>query len=113
MSKKTSIIDILGELKPQLFFITETMLKESAKLNIDGYTFCGRSRDKRSCGGVGILVSNEIRSAVDTNLLRPFRLAHHQTGEYITRIEQAKSYLEKLMISDFYENEKFTGWTKD
>lgn len=56
---------------------------------------------------------NEIRSAVDTNLLRPFRLAHHQTGEYITRIEQAKSYLEKLMISDFYENEKFTGWTKD
>lgn len=56
---------------------------------------------------------NEIRNAVDTNLFRPFRITHHQTGEYITRIAHAKSHLEKLMISDFYENEKFTGWTKD
>ena len=63
-SKKTSIIEIFGEVKPQLGFFTETMLKCSNGFNIDGYTFCGRSRDKKSCGGVGILVSNEIQNVV-------------------------------------------------
>ena len=63
-SKKLSIIEILGDLKPHLVFFTETMLKFSNGFRVDGYSFCGRSRDKKSCGGVGILVSEEIKSIV-------------------------------------------------
>ena len=63
-SKKISIMEIFGEVKPHLGFFTETMLGCSNGFKLDGYTFCGRSRDRKSCGGVGILVSDEIRNVV-------------------------------------------------
>ena len=63
-SKKMSIIDILGELEPQIALFTETMLKTQNGFAIDGYTFCGKSRPKRACGGVGILVKNELKHLI-------------------------------------------------
>ena len=63
-SKKLSLVDILGELNPKIALFTETMLKNGNNFEMEGYTFCGRSRAKRSCGGVGILVSDEIKNVV-------------------------------------------------
>ena len=63
-SKKTSIIDILGELNPQIALFAETMLNTQNGFKIDGYTFCGKSRPKKACGGVGILVKNEFKHLV-------------------------------------------------
>ena len=58
------MIDVLGELNPQIALFTETMLKSGSRFEIDGYTFCGRNRDTKSSGGVGILVNNEIKDVV-------------------------------------------------
>ena len=75
-SKKISILEIFGDVKPQIGLFTETMLGCSNGFNLDGYTFCGRSRDKKSCGGVGILVSDEIRNVVTPHeTLRDIELA--------------------------------------
>ena len=63
-SKRLSLIEVMGELNPQIALFTETMLKSGSKFEIDGYTFCGRNRDKKSSVGVGILVNNEIREVV-------------------------------------------------
>ena len=63
-SKKLSLIDILGEIKPQLALFTETMLKSQCGFQIEGYTFIGRSREKKSSGGVGILVNDEIKDVI-------------------------------------------------
>ena len=63
-SKKLSIIEILGELMPQIAFFTETMTKSPNGINIEGYTYFGRPRAKKSCGGVGILVSDQVKSLV-------------------------------------------------
>ena len=59
-----SIIDTLGEMKPEIALFTETMLKGTSNFNIDGYTFCGRGREKKACGGVGILVKNDVKHVV-------------------------------------------------
>ena len=59
-----SIMDILGELKPQIALFAETMLKENNGFKIEGYTFCGKSRAKRACGGVGILVKDELKHVI-------------------------------------------------
>ena len=40
------------------------MIKGQCGFHIDGYTFIGRSRDKRSSGGVGILVNNNIKNVI-------------------------------------------------
>ena len=40
------------------------MLKGASSFNIDGYTFCGRGREKKACGGVGILVHNDVKHVV-------------------------------------------------
>ena len=63
-SKKMSLIDILGELKPQIALFTETMLNAKNGFQLEGYTFCGKSRAKRACGGVGILVKNELKHQI-------------------------------------------------
>ena len=64
MSKKMSIIDTLGEMKPEIALFTETMLKGTSNFNVDDYTFCGRGREKKACGGVGILVQNNVKHVV-------------------------------------------------
>ena len=75
-SKKLSLIDILGELQPEIALFTETMLKTQNEIKIEGYTFFGKSREKRACGGVGILIKNDLKGCViphetnkDTELL--------------------------------------------
>ena len=63
-SKKLSLIDILGEIKPDISLFTETMLKSQNEMKIEGYTFFGKSRGKKTCGGVGILVRNDLKGYV-------------------------------------------------
>ena len=63
LSKRNSLIDILGDLRPQVALITETMLTHSHGLQIDGYSYIGKLRMGRS-GGVGILVSNNVKGAI-------------------------------------------------
>ena len=58
-SKKLSILEIFGGLKPQIAFFTETMLKTANGIDIEG-----RQRKNKSCGGVGIMVNNEVRAHV-------------------------------------------------
>ena len=60
-SKITSLTAILHEKNPQLFLVTETQLRSNTGINIPGYTFFGRKREKKNGGGVGILVRNDIR----------------------------------------------------
>ena len=59
-SKKSSLIETLHELKPQILLFTETKLS-TPSFKIEGYTFCGKSRSTNTNGDVGILVSNEIK----------------------------------------------------
>ena len=64
LSKKISIIDIFGDIKPEVALFTETMLK-TQNFNIDGYTFIGKNRKTKSCGGgVGILIRNDCKDSV-------------------------------------------------
>ena len=63
-SKKSSLIDILGELKPEIALFTETMLKSQNEFKIEGYTFFGKYREKRACGGVGILIKNDFKGHI-------------------------------------------------
>ena len=63
-SKKTSIIDILGELEPQIALFAETMLSAQNGFKIEGYSFCGKTRPKKACGGVGILVRNDLKHLI-------------------------------------------------
>ena len=57
-------MEILGELKPQIALFTETMLKNGSGFNMDNYTFFGKGREKKSCGGVGILIRNDIKHLI-------------------------------------------------
>ena len=54
----------MGELNPHIALFTETMLKNGNGFVMDGYSFCGKGREKKSCGGVGILVSNHVKHLV-------------------------------------------------
>lgn len=58
--KKESLIEIINEYKPQMFVITETLLKSNTGTKIDGYTFYGKAREGKNGGGVGVLVRNDI-----------------------------------------------------
>ena len=60
--KKESIIEVLDEYEPEIFLITETLLKCNTGFNIEGYTFYGKARKNAKGGGVGILVKNEIKN---------------------------------------------------
>ena len=63
-SKRLGLMEVLGEVKPQIALFTETMLKNGCGFSMENYTFCGKGREKRSCGGVGILISNEVKHLV-------------------------------------------------
>ena len=63
-SKRDSLINIFDEINPKIAFITETQLTSNSAIKIEGYTFFGKSREKKSGGGVGILVENEIKGSV-------------------------------------------------
>ena len=63
-SKRNSIIDIFTDVQPHLAFFTETMLSDAKGFKIEGYTFCGKCREKNSKGGVGILVRNDIKHVI-------------------------------------------------
>ena len=54
-------MDILTEMKPQMALFTESMLKDSTSMKIDGYSFCGKARSGKGFGGVGIFVRNDVR----------------------------------------------------
>jgi exonuclease III len=55
------LIDIFNESKPEIALFTETMMKDAISMKIDGYSFCGKARSEKGCGGVGIFVKNEIK----------------------------------------------------
>ena len=63
-SKRLGLMEILGEVKPQIALFTETMLKNGSGFNMDNYTFFGKGREKKLCGGVGILINNEIKHLI-------------------------------------------------
>ena len=56
--------EIFGEIKPEIVFITETMLKSDTGFKFEGYSFFGKSRKNKSAGGVGILVKNDCKNIV-------------------------------------------------
>ena len=60
--KKESLIEILNEYQPNVFLLTETLLRSNTGFNIDGYTFYGKARINSNGGGVGILVRNDIKN---------------------------------------------------
>ena len=60
-SKKASIAETLNEHNPQVFLLTETLLRSNTGISIDGYTFFGKCRDGKTGGGVGILIHNDIK----------------------------------------------------
>ena len=55
--------DILTEKLPQVALFTETMLNDMSSIKIQGYTFCGKSREEVG-GGVGIFVRNDTMDHV-------------------------------------------------
>ena len=63
-SKKLSLIDIIGELKPEIALFAETMLKTTNQFVINGYSYIGKQRTSRAAGGVGILVKNEFKEII-------------------------------------------------
>ena len=63
-SKRTSMSEIFGEIKPEIALFTETMLKSDTGFRFEGYTFFGKSRKNKAAGGVGILVRNDCKTIV-------------------------------------------------
>ena len=61
-SKKASITETLNEHNPQVFLLTETLLRSNTGISIDGYTFFGKCRDGKTGGVVGILIHNDIKN---------------------------------------------------
>ena len=66
--KRSSLIDVLNEEKPQVVLLTETLLKTNSGVRIEGYTFFGKARENKSGGGTGILVRNDIKNSVAPHL---------------------------------------------
>ena len=62
--KRSCIEDTLSEVKPDLFLIPETQLKNNVGVHFDGYNFFGRSRTDKSGGGVGILIKDEFSHCI-------------------------------------------------
>ena len=65
--KKPSLIEILNENKPHLFFLTETQLRSNTNEQIDGYTFFSRKREGKIGGGVAFLARNDIKNLLMTH----------------------------------------------
>ena len=63
-SKLPCLRDFLTEKLPQIVLLTETMLNDMTNIQIQGYSFCGKGRIDKGCGGVGILVRNDLMNHV-------------------------------------------------
>ena len=63
-SKRNSLINIFEEVSPQIALVTETHLTLNSGIRIEGYTFVGKCREKKSGGGAGIFVENKIKGSV-------------------------------------------------
>ena len=59
-SKKKCLIEILGELKPQIALFAETKHSGNIGFKIDGYSFCGKGGKTKNSGGVGMLVRDDL-----------------------------------------------------
>ena len=62
--KISSLIEQLSSEKPHFYLLTETLLTTDTDMQIQGYTFFGKSRNGRGGGGVAILVRNDIINLV-------------------------------------------------
>ena len=65
--KKASLIEILNDNKPHLFFLTETQMRSNSNEQFDGYTFFGRKREGKLGGGVAFLARNDIKHNLMTH----------------------------------------------
>ena len=65
--KKSSLIEILNDNKPHLFFLTETQMRSNSNEQIDGYTFFSRKREGKLGGGVAFLARNDIKNNLMTH----------------------------------------------
>ena len=62
--KITSLKQVFHEVKPDIGLFTETLLSENSGVNVEGYSFFGRAREKNKGGGVGILVRKDKKMQV-------------------------------------------------
>ena len=62
--KKTSLLEILHENKPDVFLLTETQARSNINEQIDSYIIFGRKREDKTGGGVAILIHNDLRSNI-------------------------------------------------
>ena len=62
--KRSSLIEHLECEKPQIFLLTETLLPTNSGIQITGFTFFGKSRLNKKGGGIGILISDEIKNLI-------------------------------------------------
>ena len=93
-SKKLSLLDIFGELNPEIALFTETMLKSSGGFSHEGYTFFGKSRKKKACGGVGILVRNDCK---------PYLTPHETDGEIeLIWVSLKRGNMKPIFIGVYY-----------
>ena len=67
-SKISSLIEQLTSEKPHFYLLTETLLTTDTDMQIQGYTFFGKSRNGRGGGGVAILVRNDIINLVTPHI---------------------------------------------
>ena len=60
--KKSSLIDIVEEMKPKMVLIAETQMRTNKGIEIDGFTYFGRIREEKNGGGVCAFVNNELKN---------------------------------------------------
>ena len=63
-SKLPCIQDVLSDAKPTIAVFTETHLNDNRGIKMEGYTFFGKAREGKPGGGVGILVKDNLKSAI-------------------------------------------------
>ena len=66
--KISSISELMHDINPHMFLITETLLQTNGGINVKGFTFFGKTRPTSQGGGVGILVRNDIRNNITTHI---------------------------------------------
>ena len=63
-SKRTSLIQILEEVKPDIVLLIETNLTGNTTINVPGYKAVCRNRKNSDGGGLAILVNNSIKQNI-------------------------------------------------
>ena len=123
-SKKNSLIEILHDCDPHLFFLTETQLRSNVGINIEGYKFYGRKREGKNGGGVGILVRNDILNktaphisnrntemmwvSVHRNRSKPLFLGVYY-GQQESRTNKAEIEMEMCLLKEEINEMKIEG----